>query len=473
MMPFPKALGVVLAFVALAGCQHIPQEPLYLDEVRVALTDRPLEIAPIHAYAEQLLVKSNDEAGPFNVEDGLTRTEAQAIALWYNTDARAARMAAEHARHIAAASGRWDDPEVSVSGGRKRVTTDTDTTSLSDNAGLSGVERSWISAAGLSITIPLSGRLGAEKRFQETAVDVADLAAAEAEWTLLAQIDEAWIDWSALSLHLELMEGYLDALAPFRDMSASLAEAGELAPSSARLFSVEYDRMTAAKRRLTGETAAARAAIIGLMGLIPEAPIELIPKLTDYPNPDSSGQITGTHPVLAHAKGIYDLAERSLRVELRTQYPDITLSPSFEDEQDETSLVLGLGMPIPVWNANRKNIAEAVAARDHARLQVEADYQAVLLAIVQARHRWVGAQEAWSHLTENVADVLDVQLEESLSLLRLGELDVVLMHGVLTQTLETKSELLDALAEKQRMAVRIAAATTPDVLDADATEPTP
>jgi outer membrane protein, heavy metal efflux system len=461
MMPVRTAVGVALVYTTLTGCQHIPQKPLYLDEIRASLSERPLEIEPIEAFARNLLSANETEATEFSTVDGLTLHEARAVGLWYNLNLRKARLAVTHADEIARTSGRWADPDVNISVGKQRVESeDTGTDSGRRAAGRNAIERNWIGKGGIGVTIPLSGRPRAEKRYQETAADVARLAALEAEWRFLANLEEHWLAWSAAEAHIELLDDFLTALKPYRDMAAPLAAAGELPPGSARLFAIEYDRDVARRARAAGEAASEKVALLGLIGLSPDAPVELIPSLAGAA-PTEAATITAEHPALVRARGDYDLTERALRVELRKQYPDITLSPSFSDEGDESALVLGLGFPIPVWNANRQGIAEAAAKRDRARLDVTGLYHELLVELDRDRSTWQGAKTAWSHLSENVADVLDTQLSESLTLLRLGELNVGLMHGVLTQSLQTKQELLDALLTMRTAATHMAAATAP------------
>lgn len=59
----------------------------------------------------------------------------------------------------------------------------------------------------------------------------------------------------------------------------------------------------------------------------------------------------------------YGANEQELRREIRRQYPEISLSPSFMREDGENKLGLGLELDIPLWNRNR----EAIAAAGHDR----------------------------------------------------------------------------------------------------------
>lgn len=454
MRGFSAALlaGASLVFVA-SGCQHLPPQPLDLAATGAALQARQIDVEPVRAYADALAAVSTADPTSFGVSDGLSLTEAQAIALWYNPSLRIARLEAEQARATAQAAGRWADPELGFETGEKSV--DAEAGGFLRDAG--DTTRSWISAPSLSITIPLSGRLGAEKRLSRSMQEVAQLRAVEAEQRLLTELRDAWSRWTATRQRISLLDEHLALLARFTGPADALATAGEVAPSGARLFRIESLRKDAERAREQAAEAEQRAGLLELMGLVPEAPVELLPTLsTESP---AEAEPIETHPALLRAAAEYRAAEDQLRVELRKQYPDLTLSPTYTDEGDETSLVVGMGFPLPVWNANREGIAAAVAARDLARARAEAEYRQLLAERAKAQAALEGSRAQRERLLEGVVPVIDAQVSESLALLEVGELDIVVLHEALTQALETKLELLDAILAEAIAASRLRAAT--------------
>jgi cobalt-zinc-cadmium efflux system outer membrane protein len=384
--------------------------------------------------------------------------ESQAVALWYNADLRIARLEAQQAAAIANTAGRWEDPLLGLDSGEKSV--DGDPRGFLRDAGKQ--TRSWINAATLSITVPLSGRLRAERQASHTGAEAALLRAVEAEHTALRAVRDAWARWSAAEARAALLAEHLALLGEFADASGALAMAGELPPTGGRLFAIERIRKEADLERARAAAAEMRSTVLQLLGLAPDAPLQLLPGVAApaaFPElPDLLG-----HPVIARHRAEYQLAEDRLRVELRKQYPDLTFSPAYTDEQDETSLVLGLGVPVPVWNANRRGIAEAVAARDLARARAEAAYQQLIAEAAQAQAALQGCRAQRTRLVEGVAPVVDAQTAEALALLKMGEIDIVLLFETLAQAFETKQELLDATLAEALAASRYAAiaATSP------------
>jgi outer membrane protein TolC len=169
--------------------------------------------------------------------------------------------------------------------------------------------------------------------------------------------------------------------------------------------------------------------------------------------------------VVTRFRAEYAAAEARLRLELRKQYPDITLSPGFSQERDESSVVVGFGLPIPVWNANREGIAAALGQREIARARVEGSVIDVLGRIAQADAKFHGAQARRERLMAVVAPEVDSQIAESLALLRSGELNMQALFQVLTQTYDVKREILEALAEEQASFALISALIEPITFD--------
>ena len=74
------------------------------------------------------------------------------------------------------------------------------------------------------------------------------------------------------------------------------------------------------------------------------------------------------HPKVEVALTRLGGTEKSLESEIRRQYPDIKLGPAYANEEGLDRFGLIAGISIPLWNRNRKGIAEAEGARDEARL---------------------------------------------------------------------------------------------------------
>ena len=130
----------------LHGCRSYQPAPLALDETERAFLVRSVDGPSLAEFSAQLAVHA-PEAGAFDAADGLSLAEAEAVALVLNREVRAARLAAGVTRATAENAGLWRDPTLGVD--------------LSKVVG--GVGGSVEAMFSLGFTLPLSGRLDAER----------------------------------------------------------------------------------------------------------------------------------------------------------------------------------------------------------------------------------------------------------------------------------------------------------------------
>jgi CRISPR system Cascade subunit CasA len=448
------AIAAGMLIPIISGCQTIAPEPFHLSDIKIHLEDTPLDIEPIHQFAKSLLADNSNDGESYDPTDGITLREAQAITMWYNPEVRAARSGIQYAEAIANDSGKWADPLVAPSIGRKKVDTD------------SGSDRNWIIESGLKITLPISGRLGAERNLRGAQQDVAVLAAQEAEWNASRELQEAWMQWSASTESFKLLDEHIGSLAKLVDTTEALAKAGELSTVNVRFLRIEYLQRLAEREARIHETMVARMEVHSVMGLVSDADVDLAHSMKPtFPSGiDENVTISESHPSVSTLRGLYEESEKALRLELRKQYPDITFSPTYADEEDETSLVFGFGLPVPAWNRNKQGITAAVSARKRAKAEVEHTYQHLMIVLAQDISRRMGAEAQRMQLVNDVSPLLDQQLAETENLLSVGELDVLLLHNVLKQTLEIKQSILESSLREQLARIKIVAATEPQLL---------
>jgi outer membrane protein TolC len=70
-----------------------------------------------------------------------------------------------------------------------------------------------------------------------------------------------------------------------------------------------------------------------------------------------------SHPAIKAAMAAHDTSEAELKLEIRKQYPELSVSPGFEHEDGNSKIGLGVGITLPLWNRNQQGIAKATAER--------------------------------------------------------------------------------------------------------------
>jgi len=421
----------LLLFLAV-GCQAY--EPLPLDPAaheREWAGRGPLD-ERVRDYAGKLAALEPGRA-PFDPADGLELHEAELVALVFHPRVRVARLEARVPELGAREAGRWDDPSLGI-----------DVVRITES-----VPDPWVVATGLTFTIPLSGRPGAEKKKAEAEADVARRRALLAEWEVLGELRVAWARWFGARERIALLEAYLGVLDQTIGLARKQREANLIGTPELRIFEMEQATRTGRLATLRIEEERRRLAILALMGLAPGAEVELVPGLPLEVPPDGArSRLRERNLRLAVARAQYEVADRAFRLEIRKQYPDIGIGPLYEDDEGVSKAGLLLGVPLPLWNRNRRAIAETRAARDAAKAAWEAEYERLVAELSQVE-LGVRAARLRSELLENtVAPMADRQMGDLRRLAELGDLDVFVILDALTRTLETKEEVLAAKVEE-------------------------
>ncbi len=306
---YPKILSVI-GFAALAGCQSYLPDPLDAPAHAAGWRARTPGDESVRAFARRL-DQQQDRSTAFNPDNGLTLAEAELVALVFNPDLRLARLRANVARATADHAGRWDDPKLGI-----------DVLNVTES-----VPNPWLLGGSLALTLPVSGRLQAEKSRADAAHHAAIAEVAEAEWQILRDLRAAWLDWSALHLRLEETRRTVTALDAISTTTGELAASGEIPRTEAALFTVEQQSRKADALRQQAKVAEAEQEIRALLGIAPKAPARLRPTLVPGIHTKAPANLAKTSPTLLRLEVEYAVAkldliearhdERAAEIELR------------------------------------------------------------------------------------------------------------------------------------------------------------
>jgi outer membrane protein TolC len=488
--------AVALLCGGSGGCATYQRRDLALDAHVADWSRQALDGVEIHRYYDELRQRAESppaasptaETPPFDPSDGLSRAEAEAVALHFNPTLRRARADAGVALAGAKEAGWWPDPQLEAQilrfANRGRKTRfryqgrsfDGVNTGIISDRGLdpSGIEFSrqgvrrvegdfiddpWIIGGSLSLTIPISGRMKIEQDLRWSQYSAAWRQAAIAEWRVVTQVRTAWIDWSAACERVALVRAYVDRLSAIAERTDRLADAGELKTTESRLLRVEWQSRRAALLSLENAAEQARLALLQLLGVAPDAPLTLTPELAArevaFDADSRRDALLRDNPLVRAAVAEHDVSEQQLRLEVRKQIPDLNLGPSYSFEEGFSRAGIGIGFPIPLWNRNRQAIAEATADRDAAAVRAETTVEVALQELAQVASRLDFAQRRTALLESDVLPLTEQQLDETRTLLDLGEVNVLVLRDALRSALETQLELLDAVVERARARVAL------------------
>lgn len=382
----------------------------------------------------------------FDVTDGLSAAEGEVVALVYSAELRLARLRAGMASASAAEAGRWADPVFSV-----------DVLRITES-----VARPWIVAPGLSFTVPISGRLRAERVRAEAGARAELERVALAEWDVRMEVRELWAAWSAAAARAEAAGSAEPEIGALAASAERLAEAGEMTRAEAALFALARAEVARDGQRAEAEARELAMRIRGAMGLAPGAEVEMVPGFEGFDADEAwdEGRLL-THPEIAALAEAHAASEAGLLAEVRKQYPDLTIGPAYEWEEGQSRVGFGAGIPIPTLNMNRQGIAEARAAREIARAAYEAALERITGEVSIARARAEAARARREMFEVEVAPMVDRQLAEARRVVELGEGSAVVLLESWRAARGAQEELIAARLEEALAGVALARAMGP------------
>ncbi|MBL9147074.1 MAG: TolC family protein [Phycisphaerae bacterium] len=444
----------------LHGCAQYQPRPIDRAETESAFLAR----LPDPAAATELFAATAplDGAGPsaFDLADGLSPREAEVIALLLNPRLRTERAKLGVTLANATYAGLWDDPVLG-----------TDIIRYFNSS-----ENLWQWSAALNLTLPISGRLEAEleRAGVEHAAELLRVAADE--WKVRLDVRDAWVRYSATQARIELLDALLVSVDEIVGNAERLEAAGELSRVETSLFRIEQSARRAERMRAETESRTAQLALRTLLGLPPSAAVTFTPSLEAPIEPAlaaASARRVRDNPEIAVAQAAYEVAEKSLALEVRRQYPDVTIGPGGGDDQGDPNVLLGVSLPIPLWNRNQRGVAEATARREVAQRDVESAIQTAIGELSVAEAALVGVRAEREHLETNLVPLADAEIADAKKLAALGEMNVVVLVDAVVRQLDAHLTLLDAREREARAAFAVLRLVGPESPTSPVPESTP
>ncbi len=285
--------------------------------------------------------------------------DAAYLALVGNREINALRLKAANSDEVVKEYGWWEDPSLDFD--LLRIVNPSD--------------HPVIGGASLGFTLPLSGSLECEKKAARIYSKSDRARILDAERNLMAEAKKAAIRLAALMKRKSVLEAFEEDERIKKTLINinKLHESGEV--SASNLASVK--RSVHARRHdimdVADEIEETKIALLRLSGLRPGAKITV-----DFPLEMPCAKAVEpvdvmalvNHPAVETAKLRLEASDAEFEAEIRKQYPDLKLGPCYANEEGLDRIGLVAGVTLPLWNRNRKAIANAKAKRAEMRLEV-------------------------------------------------------------------------------------------------------
>ena len=318
----------------------------------------------------------------------------------------------------------------------------------------------------------MSGRLNVEKTKANAEGRAALVEAWAVEQEVIGQLEAEWADCTAARRALEAGRSAQRELGEVVAVTKRLEDAGELIAVEALAFRVAESRALLETQRLARNVSESEGRIVALLGLVPGTPVLLNvgeAPLQAVTIPDRA-TLLERNPSVALREAEYEVAEESLRLEVRRQYPDLTIGPAYGNEDGESRLGLGFSLPLPVFNGNRQGIVEAIARRDATRSAWEESVHGAMTELSRLEARLGAVEERRAQSQAGAAALSESQLIAARRLAEQGEVNALLLLEALRTRQEVILEQIETDAERDRIhaAVRALAPETPFIPPTDA-----
>ena len=433
--------GPILAVLLLPGCQSYKPAPLDIAGFGTSFDSRLINPEPVSDFARRLHDAGENVPTHFDPADGITYAEGEVLALFYNPDLRIARLEAGVSLATRENAGLWDDPVFGF-----------------DGAEIISPSTPFEYGLMFNLTIPISGRLEVEKERANAAYEAQLRIVVDAEWRTRAKLRRQWSIWTAAVEQSNLLAKTIEQLQEIDRIADTLEAAGELNRIERRLLRIELADRTVQATEMSLRVLEAEVALLEVLGLSLEATELLIPAFpeTDAPEiTDVTDRLIKANTELAVHFAEYRTAEETLRLEIREQFPDISVGSGYGTQFNDKRVMFGVSIPIPILNANRAAIAEASARREVARAAAETTFARLQRNLAGAYAALDVKRDQRDQYENHVVPLLAAQTNDIKKIAELGELDMFVLLETVTRTLDAKQNLIELRASELDAAITV------------------
>ena len=415
-----------IAFL-IVGCQSYEPKLLDIGHYRHSLETRLIDIEPVTAFAQRLS-SATGTPQQFDLSDGVSPSEGEVIALFYNPELRIARLESGVALADFETAGLWEDPVFGFDGA------EISSPSAPFEFGIMG-----------NLTIPISGRLKVEKTQAGAAYKTKLRKLVNDEWNVRAKMRSQWTSWVAATLNMQLVDEVIEQLERINGIASTLYEAGEINRVERRLLQVELATNKVLATEIELHLLHEEIALLALMGLPPEHAILLqldFPKVKDTHVDNETIHLIDANTELAIQFANYQTAEETLRLEIKKQYPDIVIGSGYGSEFNDHRVLFGLTVPLSIWNRNQAGIADARAKREVARAEAETTFARLFRELALANSTLLMKKKQHTYFEDEIIPMIEAQTNDVENIIALGEVDMFILLETVTRQFEAKQQLL-------------------------------
>jgi cobalt-zinc-cadmium efflux system outer membrane protein len=327
-------------------------------------------------------------------------------------------------------------------------------------------------SVGVTQPFELGGKRPKRMRLAETEVDVRKAEEADAERQLLGRLRSLIADATGAAARMELLQRVDQLNQQTVNVMTVRLRSGDASELDSRLLQAQTNQIRSQRLVAENQLDGILIQIRSIAGLSADAPLVLKPSaITPQAGSETAliEKALESRPDLRAARLREQLAEEGIVVAKSQLKPNIDTSVRYGREsvisrlaapgvsrafERESFIEFGVSVPLPIFNREQGNIADAVSHRSQARAEREALEQQIRREVQLAYRRYVTSRRSMEILQsgvveENRASLRIVQLAYNLGELRF--LDIVNQQRVVvdaeTSYVAAETDLQSALAD--------------------------
>jgi cobalt-zinc-cadmium efflux system outer membrane protein len=434
---FPsRVLAAVLLSLLVGGCARYHPLPITPEQGLEDFEARRLDAPELGSFLSE---RGEATTWPPTVWDFETLTRA---AFYYSPALDVARAQWAVAQGGVVTAGARPNPTVSGALGYNSTTPRDEITP-------------WIPEGALDLPLEIAGKRGLRIAEARQLSEAARLNLLTAAWQVRGRVRNA-------SLLLYVARQTDSLLARQREIQTesvrileSQREVGEVSPAEVTRARVDLANLQAKAADAAQTAVRARAELADALGVPPAALDAVRLSFGEWSRVEAPvPELEARRQAMIHRSDVlaslaeYEASQKALQLEVRQQYPDISLGPGYQLDQTDSKWTLALAVTLPLLNHNQGPIAEAMARREEAGASFLALQSRVLSEVEGAV---AAAQVAATQV--QASDTLLAALERQEGMARAaysaGEISRLELLGLQAEAVATGLARLDALALAQ------------------------
>lgn len=313
----------------------------------------------------------------------------------------------------------------------------------------------WIPEVALELPLDIAGKRGLRIQGARQRSEAAQFNVVSTAWQVRSRVRRAFLTlYVARQTDSLLTEQERIQTDVVRILDARLA-VGDAAPTEVTRARIDLANSRVAALSAVQDAATARSEIADAVGVPPPAVDgvdlefeELARVGTPVPSSEARRRALLGRSDLRASLAEYEASQSALQLEIRKQYPDITLGPGYQLDQTDSKWTLSLGITLPFLDRNRGPIAEASAAREEAAARL-LTLQSSVLAEVDAAAMRADAATTQVAAADTLLQELGRREATAQAQYDAGEISRLDLLGIQAETVATALARLDALQRAQ------------------------